>query len=454
MRRCVFFAVIIVCVASIYGFPASKLDSETLEKKKRGWYFTGMPLLNYTSDNGFGFGAGGYFYNNGRDDDDGFDEVPYFTQLYAQFYQTTMGWSQYELRWDQFRPFKTNIRVRASLCYEKKLNASYYGVGADTTARNLEDGNFTTHETRDHYYRRFLKDDYFSFLMGRWWHFANYKYDAYRYVQPKGFLNVYGRFVKETPVLKHFEYLAGFQAGHISIQRWDMHGYRVNGRRFVETNPTRLARERPAGYRGGWANFMRFGVAFDTLDYEPDPKQGVRAEYCLEMAQRFIGSDYVYYRNTLGLRWHQTYFKGFSHALRIAYTTSARNMPFFEMNRFAFLWNRETGLGGARTLRGYNGDRFVGKTMTLANFELRYHVGDVVIPVLGRFGLKLVGFVEAGNVYDVPGHPFTHPRWKDYRYCYGGGIIVPWNLATILHFYAGFSREGYSFSLDFEHGIR
>lgn len=447
-------AVIIACMVPSGGFAARKLDGETLGKKKRGWYFTGIPQLNYTTDNGVGYGAAVYFYHNGRDEDRGFDETPYFTQLYAQFYQTTNGWSQYELRWDQFRLFGTHLRVRASLMYEKKLNAAYYGTGADTTHRNLEDGNFSTHDTRGHYYRRFLKDDYVNYLTGRWWHFVNYKYDAYRSVQPRGYLNLYGRFGDETPVLKYFTYLAGFQAGRMSVRRWDLCGYRVNGRRFVAFNPTRIARERPAGYRGGWANFVRLGLAFDTLDFEPDPTQGVRIEYCLETAQRFLGSDYIYYRNTAGLRWHQTYFKGFSHALRVAYTTSAGNMPFFEMNKFAFLWNRENGLGGVRTLRGYRADRFVGKTMTLAGFELRYHIGDVVVPVIGRIGFKLAAFVEAGNVYDEPGDPFAHPRWNDYKLCYGGGLLLPWNLSTVLHCYAGFSREEYSISLDFEHAIR
>ncbi|MBN2158401.1 MAG: BamA/TamA family outer membrane protein [Spirochaetes bacterium] len=446
--------VLVYCLIGSRVLAAGKLDDYTLKNKKRGWYFTGMPILNLTSDNGLGYGAGVYFYQNGRDEDPGFDETPYFTQLYGQFFQTTNGWTQHMLQWDQFRLGGTSLRVRACVMYEKKINANYFGIGSRTTRRNLEDGNFAVHDSRQHYYRRFLKDDYRNFARGEWWHFVNYKYDNYGYVQPKGYFNLYGTFTDDAPVLKNFEYLAGFQAGHTRISRWDLRGYRVNGRRFVELNPTRINRERPRGYRGGWTNFIRLGLAFSTIDFEPDPRKGVRIEYCMETSHRFFGSDYVYYRNTFGFRWYQTYYKGLMHVIRFAYTTSARNMPFFEMDRFAFFWNREAGLGGPRTLRGYRVDRFVGKTMTLANFELRYHVVDFDVPLLGRFGIKLVAFVEAGNVYDEPGDPFAHPRWDDYRYCYGGGVVVPWNQSTILHAYVGFSREDYSFSFDFEHGIR
>jgi outer membrane protein assembly factor BamA len=433
---------------------AKKLEPGILEKKKRGWYFTGMPLLNYSTDYGLGYGAGVYCFYNGADENAGFDETPYFTRIYGQFFQTTGGWSQHQLTWDQFRLFGSTLRVRAAMTYESKINANYFGVGSRTTARNLEDANLTTHDTWKAYYRHFLKDDRMSFAGGKWWHFVNYKYNSYRSTEPNGYLNFFGKLPGDVPVLKYIEYMAGFQGEHVSIRRWDLRGYNVNGRRFVELNPTKLNLERPRGYRGGWSNFIRLGLAFDTLDFEPDPTKGVRAEYCLETSQRFLGSDYVYYRNTFGLRWYQPWFRGFTHVLRLAYTTAARDIPFYEMGRFAFLWNREVGLGGTRTLRGYKASRFVGKTMTLANFELRYHIGDVVIPVLGRFGLKIVAFAEAGNVYDKPGNPFAHPRWDDYRYSYGGGIVVPWNLSTILHLYAGFSREDFTVSLDFEHGIR
>lgn len=454
MKKCSILIMIFLCMFAVRGFAAQKLDEESLQKKKRGWYATPSPLLSFYSDNGLGYGACVYVYNNGKDEDKGFDETPYFTRIYGQFYQTTKGWSQHQICWDQYRLFNTSLRIRAAVVYEKKLNANYFGVGSKTTHDNLEDSDLTTHKTWKHYYKRFLKDDYLFFTQGNWWHFISYKYDNYMYVEPMGYLNLIGKFAEDIPVIKDFEYLVGFQVQHMSIRRWDNHGYRVNGRRFVEFNPTRLTRERPQGHQGGWSNFIRVGLAYDSLDYEPDPTKGIRAEYCVETSQRFFGSDYVYYRNTLGFRWYQTWFKGFTHVLRLAYTTSAHNMPFFDLNRFAFFWNRETGLGGPRTLRGYKNDRFVGKTMTLANFELRYHIGDIVIPVLGRFGFKIIGFVEAGNVYDKSGYPFVHPRWRDYKYCYGGGVVVPWNQATIMHCYVGFSSEDYAISLDFEHGIR
>ena len=73
------------------GAQAAKLSEDTLAKKKEGWYPTGLPLVNFSSDDGFGYGVRGYVYYNGSKDDPYFDSTPYFMQLYAQFFATTGG---------------------------------------------------------------------------------------------------------------------------------------------------------------------------------------------------------------------------------------------------------------------------------------------------------------------------------------------------------------------------
>ncbi len=91
MKKC-----LVVCLALVMalaflplGAQAAKLSEDTLAKKKEGWYPTGLPLVNFSSDDGFGYGARVYMYYNGSKEDAYFDSTPYFMQLYAQYYATT-----------------------------------------------------------------------------------------------------------------------------------------------------------------------------------------------------------------------------------------------------------------------------------------------------------------------------------------------------------------------------
>ncbi|HRV16347.1 MAG TPA: DUF5982 domain-containing protein, partial [Spirochaetota bacterium] len=51
----IFFCILIVILSLAISLPftyAAKLSDEDLAKKKEGWYPTGLPLVNYDSDNG------------------------------------------------------------------------------------------------------------------------------------------------------------------------------------------------------------------------------------------------------------------------------------------------------------------------------------------------------------------------------------------------------------------
>jgi len=71
-----------------------------------------------------------------------------------------------------------------------------------------------------------------------------------------------------------------------------------------------------------------------------------------------------------------------------------------------------------------------------------------------RFVFKLVGYFDAGNPYDVADDPFAPPMWNDYKYSYGGGLVVAWNQATIIHFLYSQSRESVQISIDFDNYIQ
>ncbi|TAL32982.1 MAG: hypothetical protein EPN93_15055 [Spirochaetes bacterium] len=425
--------VIFILIATLPAIAAedTKMDKETLENKIEGWYPTGLPLINYSSDEGFGYGLRGYIYYDGNKDDPYYDVAPYFLQMYAQFFQTTNGVQYHELNVDMPYFMGTKFRIMTALVYEKNLNANYFGLGAKNATRPLTDNTGDTHST----YSGFL--DYTEENEGyaKWYN--------YTITKPKYFFSLF----RKLPA--NFQVMAGVEFKKVTIETWD--GDKFDGDNQVETL---LYRDRNIvpGYKGGWTNYARFGAGYDTRDYEPDPNRGVYVDYCIEVSTPALGSEYSFYKNTFGARTYLNPVKPLVFAFRVGYTTAAEDIPFYEQNWFGFPLSRKNGLGGNWTLRGYKADRFVGRTMTLANVEARWRFAGVS-GAGQKFDFKLVGFADTGCVYDEAADPVTKPRFADYHHSFGGGLVIAWNQATIIHFYAGFSKEDMGIFINFEHVI-
>ena len=448
MKRILFLvlaAFIAFSVSSVKEIIAEdKISKEKCDQKAEGWYPTALPLVNFSSDTGFGYGARVYLYNNGQRGEDYFCNVPYLTSVYAQFFQTTGGWAVHELAWDQFNLFGTNMRLKTSIRYERNTEANYFGLGPSTSRYGL-------------YYQGRRFDSYAIYEAeilkayepnGLYSTRANYKYNKYQFVRPQFNMDLYGNFTE------NLQFAAGIQTYFMAISPWNGHSYTVNGKSHYGILPTLLTEERPSGYNGGWMNKLRLGLAYNTLDFEPDPRSGMLLDYAFEVSQNWIGSSWNFLRHTFGARYYITPIESLTFAGRIAYTTGSGDMPFYEQSQFGFAYFGQSGLGGNRTIRGYRADRFVGKTMTLGQLEVRWTMGEIT-PGSQRFSFKLVAYVDAGNVYDMAGDPFlVNPRWNAYRWSYGGGLVIAWNQATIVHFYYSRSKEDTGISIDFNHAIR
>jgi len=425
---------LLCCLLFIASFPTSifaqRLNEEDLAKKKEGWYPTGLPLLSFNSDNGFGYGALVYMYFNGNREDKYFDMTPYFMKLYVSYFATTKGIRKYTISIDFPYVMGSKFRLKAALRYERAQNANYFGIGADAAKAKLTDNTGNTYSKYKDYYDNFL-NMYKSY----------YKWNNYNSTQPQSWIYIYRNLTDEIKILGGFKFIK------TDVDFWD-------GRRHNDNLQlgTLLSREQPRGYKGGWSNFARVGVAYDTRDFEPDPKNGVFIDYAFEVSGCSVGSDYNFNRSTAAARFYKALISSLVLALRIAYTDANKNIPFYEMNYFGFALERRTGLGGNKTLHGFKKDRFVGKTMTMGNAELRWQFFEVT-GVGQRFGFKLVGFTDTGNVYDRAGDPFSKPCWGDYHHSYGGGLVIAWNLATLIHVYYGRSKEDTGLFIDFYHNF-
>lgn len=438
MRRKTLLAVSLLVAFSMLAtsLNAAKLSEATLKKKKEGWYPTGLPLINYTTDTGLGYGLRLYLYYNGSREDQYFDTAPYFFQMYIQYFATTLGRYYHEVNVDMPYFMKTKFRIRAAFAYDKNLNANYFGLGSEAADQKLTNPvTGEEYDTYEDYEEEFLKSD----------NKQNYKWNKFTYTKPTYFLNIYRN------IGEYVRLLVGIEAKNVDIDPWDDRKFELGDDKY-RANPTLLTQEEPLGFEGGWTNFGRFGIAIDARDYEPDPSTGFYLDYAYEVAHDSIGSDYEFDRHTAALRFYLNPFSPLVLAFQGAYTDSNRDVPFYEMNKFAFALRRRDGLGGNRTLRGFKQDRFVGPTMTLGNAEIRFQFAEVA-GAGQRFAFKIIGFVESGNVYDKAGDPFNKPRWNEYKHSYGGGLVIAWNLATIIHAYYGKSSEDTGIFVNFEHNF-
>lgn len=413
---------------------AKTLSPEDLRKKQEGWYPTGLPLVNYTTETGLGYGARVYLYNNGQRSDPDFDSTPYFVRSYLQFFQTTNGQAYHDINLDMPQFLGTNWRLTSESNYKYAFSANYFGFGAADADAGLVDQTgkrYATHEE----YQAFLDSGPPDALLQ--------KYDKYHYEK------LATRWVASRRIIDWLEFVVGFEVGLVDIDDWA-------GKRIDEGDvqgisaPTRLTRDADQliGTDGGWTNQLVLGFKIDWLDFEPNPKQGFLGEYIAELSSALIGSDFDYVRQTFSVRGFYTLWKRLTLGARTAMTYVTQEAPFFEMAEMTFFNSRFASVGGIRTNRGLLSSRHIAPGMTLAQAELRYFIGDTVI--FGqRFGLQPTAFVDSGNVYDTFGDIFAEPRFAQYKVSYGGGLVIPWNLSTLIHIYLGFSEEGETISINF-----
>ena len=418
----------------------AKLSESDLAKKKQGSFFTGLPLVNYSSDSGFGYGLRAYWYDNGSSEDAHFDETPYFVQSYAQFFQTTKGQSVHEVAADMPYFLGSDYRVQALFTYYAVLNANYHGIGSTLADAGLVDSSGQSYDTATDYMSGFLEssDDPNASLL---------KYDRY---QREQYIN---RVTATKEIFDGLDLMFGYQIMHTSLEDWADQEFSIGDTNYVSA-PTRFTNDRATllGADGGWSNMLVIGFKLDQRDFEPNPKTGYLIEYYLELGNKAWLSDYDFARQSLGGRVFYTLWDRLTLGGRVHFAGSLGDAPFYELSQIRFFEGTQSALGGSRTARGYPQERFIGKAMSLYQFDIRGFIGDIELGGQ-RFGLQPFAFVDAGNVYDKITDIAAAPRFGDMKVSYGGGVVIPWNLSTIIHVFLGMSAETSTLSINFNHAF-
>jgi outer membrane protein assembly factor BamA len=214
--------------------------------------------------------------------------------------------------------------------------------------------------------------------------------------------------------------------------------------------PTRMHTDCEAGVitgcQGGFDNILKLGVSLNTLDFEPDPYNGVLAQVVAELSAKALGSDFDYQRVTFSVAGYRMVFPEIARLMlagRALYSMQFGNVPFFSLPTLAFNTRDRIGLGGFDTMRGFVDRRFVGDSAVLLNGELRWSLCDGGYVLGQHLRPMLAPFVDAGRVFDG-----TQLHLDGWRADGGIGFRLIWNLATTVSFDYGISSEGQIFQMD------
>lgn len=422
---------------------ADQLTPEDLARKNEGGYFTGLPLVSYSTDIGLGGGARGYYYWNGTRGDPRFAQTPYLHRVFLQAFASTRGLQFHWLDYDAPRLMGSPYRVRSQLIFGRNINSNYFGLG-DAALLPLrfpgQDRTFDSYADYTEAQRRIVDGVAYT------------KYDQYELIRP-----VFVASVERLLLDDKVRLLAGYGFTYAVIR--DYTGKQVDavdgggGDTEAPSAPTRLRADcdagRLIGCDGGREGFLRLGISYDTRDFEPDPNSGVFADLALDAATVALGSEYDYLRLLGAVRGY------WSPAPKVTDLVLAgrgllqfqtAGTPFFSLDSLPFTEDFRNGLGGHRTLRGFRQNRFVGRTMAAVTGEVRWTFARFTL-ARQKLALIAVPFLDVGRSFDHAGKL----TFSDWRPSYGGALRISWNLATIVTADYGRSDEDTGLYINFGH---
>jgi Domain of unknown function (DUF5982)/Omp85 superfamily domain len=426
------------------GFDAKRpLTAEDYQRKVEGGYFTGLPLLNFDPNTGVGFGARVYYFYNADRGDPLFAYTPYLQRVFLQAFFTTGGMQFHWLDYDAPAIGGSAYRIRSQAIYLRNTSQHFFGLGNQAMDDLTYTGATQSFDSWDDYDRelRTVRPDGTALS----------RYDHYELIHPVWLISVERTFFNGL-----VRPLFGFGFSHTRINDYtgrstdaiDASGNDVT----AVMGPTRLSEECAAGLvgcDGGWDNYLRFGLSFDTRDFEPDPNTGIFADIALDLGTPVLGSEYSYARWLTSVRGFWSPIPQWADlvlAARGTFQVQSDGTPFFSLNLLPYTEDSRTGLGGHRTLRGFQQDRFVGNVVSLLNFELRWTFYHFSL-LQQKFAMMLVPFLDMGRVYDSLGD-FT---LSGFRHGQGAGYRMSWNQATVIVVDYGFSSEDSGLYINFNH---
>lgn len=356
---------------------AQEEEKSAAKRIKTGWTFGALPAISYNTDLGFQYGALVNFYYYG----DGKTYPKYLHSLYAEVSRYTKGSGINRFFYDS-EHLIPGIRITSDLSYLTEKALDFYGF-------NGYDAVFNEDWSNDE------SDDYITRM------FYRHERKMFRFMT-----DFQGKFG-----YKPLRWVAGFGILHNKVAPVDLE--RLNKGKDDEDKLPDV----PGLYdkyvswgiikedekEGGWSNYLKLGLVFDTRDFEPNPMKGIWSEVVLFAAPGFLGNgDYGFAKISATHRQYFTLVKDrLSFVYRLNYQgTIAGDVPFYMqpymINSFSNSSNTD-GLGGSKTLRGVMRNRVVGDGFAFGNAEFRWKFFKTVLWKQNIY-LGLNAFADAGMV--------------------------------------------------------
>lgn len=356
---------------------AQEEEKSAAKRIKTGWTFGALPAISYDTDLGFQYGALVNFYYYG----DGKTYPKYLHSLYAEVSRYTKGSGINRFFYDS-EHLIPGIRITSDLSYLTEKALDFYGF-------NGYDAVFNEDWSNDE------SDDYITRM------FYRHERKMFRFMT-----DFQGKFS-----YKPLRWVAGFGVLHNKVAPVDLE--RLNKGKDEEDKLPDV----PGLYdkyvswgiikedekEGGWSNYLKLGLVFDTRDFEPNPMKGIWSEVVLFAAPGFLGNgDYGFAKISATHRQYFTLVKDrLSFVYRLNYQgTIGGDVPFYMqpymINSFSNSSNTD-GLGGSKTLRGVMRNRVVGDGFAFGNAEFRWKFFKTVLWKQNIY-LGLNAFADAGMV--------------------------------------------------------
>ena len=410
----------------LYAKP--KLTASQLADKQTGSYFTGLPILNYDADKGLGYGARVFWHDNGDKNATLFQYTPYKYEIYGQFLKSTNGWQYHVLHFDAPYIGGSLFRITGELLYEKNTQTNYFGTTSASLGQ-LSDPNGVTYKTAQE------QQDALDAQGSRY-------YNRFLLEKPTGEVNLardfFGGLVRMT---------VGVNFSYATIETYnDSDANPEHNDQSLLYNDNQ--NDPLTGYDGGWDNGLKLAVIYDSRDFAPNPKNGNAFDFTVGLYGKALGSNFNHQRYNFSTRNFYTPKAAdfMTLAFRWVYSVQKGNTPFYSKNTIGFSDEFKFGLGGFRTLRGYQQDRFVANVKTVVNFEPRFNFYEAHL--YGQsFEFMAVPFVDAGKVFDK----VSETDLSNYKYTVGTGLRIAWNQATIIMMDYGKSVEDSGLYINFGH---
>jgi outer membrane protein assembly factor BamA len=411
--------------------PPEALDAPS---SRKGWDFQGVPILNFNTDDGAGYGALVMLVDRA----DGTYE-PYRYSVLLQFFQTTRQVAAHIVNIDAPRFLQSQWRMGVDFAYLRTRFSPYYGLG--NTAEHITP--FTDCEDRDA-----LKTNP-DVCPGNP-EFRGLRYYTYDEESlPRVRLNARRQLADEWQL---------FLGYRLRINRLRL---RYSAEDLGQSGDSKLLEDAAAGvfgqYEGGLpdrlterSSELLVGVQYDTRDIETSPTSGMFHEVALRAGLTPLGSQFNYWGGTLHARFFHPVVPGYRRLVmswRGLFDAMGGDVPISLLPIYGGLDGRD-GHGGVYSARGILSHRYQGPVKLLLNGELRW-VPLSIEPGGQQFDFTLAGFVDSGRV------------WKDLKFAeggglktsVGGGLRIAWNREFVIRmdYGVGITEPTTGFYLDFGH---